>query len=122
MRHARLLALLLSVSPLPAVAQDASAPAPEPAPEPAVARPAALTAEAMPPIPLALAERVRPYLEARGAGFAGWDPKTRAVLISTRFANVSQLHRVAMPSLSARIAAVTSISRSTRSRTVASPC
>jgi len=97
MRHARLLALLLSVSPLPAVAQDASAPAPEPAPEPAVARPAALTAEAMPPIPLALAERVRPYLEARGAGFAGWDPKTRAVLISTRFANVSQLHRVAMP-------------------------
>jgi protease II len=97
MRHARLLALLLSVSPLPAVAQDASAPAPEPAPEPAVAKPAALTAEAMPPIPLALAERVRPYLEARGAGFAGWDPKTRAVLISTRFANVSQLHRVAMP-------------------------
>jgi hypothetical protein len=40
---------------------------------------------------------VRPYLESRGAGFAGWDPNTRAVLINTRFANVSQLHRVAMP-------------------------
>jgi dipeptidyl aminopeptidase/acylaminoacyl peptidase len=51
----------------------------------------------MPPVPQALAERARPYLEARSAGFAGWDPKTRAVLISTRFANVNQLHRVAMP-------------------------
>uniref|UniRef100_UPI00093BFDF3 S9 family peptidase n=1 Tax=Erythrobacter donghaensis TaxID=267135 RepID=UPI00093BFDF3 len=40
---------------------------------------------------------VRPYLEARGAGFAGWDPNTRAVLINTRFANTSQLHRVAQP-------------------------
>jgi dipeptidyl aminopeptidase/acylaminoacyl peptidase len=51
----------------------------------------------MPPVPLELAARVRPYLESRGAGFAGWDPNTRAVLINTRFANVSQLHRVAMP-------------------------
>ncbi|WP_081096790.1 prolyl oligopeptidase family serine peptidase [Erythrobacter donghaensis] len=51
----------------------------------------------MPPIPLALAGDVRPYLEARGAGFAGWDPNTRAVLINTRFANTSQLHRVAQP-------------------------
>uniref|UniRef100_UPI00093B7E5C S9 family peptidase n=4 Tax=Erythrobacter donghaensis TaxID=267135 RepID=UPI00093B7E5C len=59
--------------------------------------PAALTAEEMPPIPLALAGDVRPYLEARGAGFAGWDPNTRAVLINTRFANTSQLHRVAQP-------------------------
>jgi dipeptidyl aminopeptidase/acylaminoacyl peptidase len=91
MRHARLLALLLAGSAFPAAAQEA------PAPEPEVARPAALTAEAMPPVPLALAERVRPHLEARGAGFEGWDPNTRAVLIATRFANVSQLHRVAQP-------------------------
>ncbi|WP_073975139.1 prolyl oligopeptidase family serine peptidase, partial [Erythrobacter donghaensis] len=28
---------------------------------------------------------------------AGWDPNTRAVLINTRFANTSQLHRVAQP-------------------------
>jgi dipeptidyl aminopeptidase/acylaminoacyl peptidase len=97
MRRAAVLALLLAPLPLvaapPLAAQDETAPA-EP---PALAKPAAITAEAMPPIPLALAEDARPYLEARGAGFAGWDPQARAVLISTRFANVSQLHRVAQP-------------------------
>jgi dipeptidyl aminopeptidase/acylaminoacyl peptidase len=93
MHTPRLLALLLAGTALPAAAQEA----PAPAPAPAVPLPAALTAEEMPPIPLELAERVRPYLEARGAGFAGWDPKTRAVLIGTRFANTSQLHRVDMP-------------------------
>ncbi|TAD71544.1 MAG: S9 family peptidase [Sphingomonadales bacterium] len=95
MRHPRLLALLLASASLPASAQQQAAPAP--ADGPAVPIPAALTAEQMPPVPLAMAERVRPYLEARGAGFAGWDPNTRAVLISTRFANVNQLHRVEMP-------------------------
>ena len=83
----RLAALLLAGTALPAAAQDA----------PTVPAPAALTAEDMPPIPLEMAERARPYLEARGAGFAGWDPNTRAVLISTRFANVPQLHRVEAP-------------------------
>lgn len=93
--HTRLLAVLLASSALPAGAQEA--PAQAPAPAPTVPIPAALTAEDMPPIPLTIADRARPYLESRGAGFAGWDPNTRAVLISTRFANVSQLHRVAMP-------------------------
>jgi dipeptidyl aminopeptidase/acylaminoacyl peptidase len=83
----RLAALLLAGTALPAAAQDA----------PTVPAPAALTAEEMPPIPLEMAERARPYLESRGAGFAGWDPNTRAVLISTRFANVNQLHRVEAP-------------------------
>jgi dipeptidyl aminopeptidase/acylaminoacyl peptidase len=83
----RLAALLLAGIALLAAAQDT----------PAFPAPAALTAEAMPPIPLEMAERARPYLEARGAGFAGWDPNTRAVLISTRFANVNQLHRVEAP-------------------------
>ena len=93
MRRACLVTLLLtSVAALPAAAQDTPAAA-----APALPIPAALTAEDMPPIPLDLAERVRPYLESRGAGFAGWDPNTRAVLISTRFANVPQLHRVEMP-------------------------
>lgn len=97
MRHARLLALFLATATaMPLAAQEAPA-APAPAPAPAVPLPAALTAEEMPPIPLALAGDVRPYLEARGAGFAGWDPNTRAVLINTRFANTSQLHRVAQP-------------------------
>ncbi len=92
MRHARLVALLLASAAVPAAAQDAAAPA-----APAMPVPAALSAEEMPPIPLALAMSARPYLEARGAGFSGWDPNTRAVLVSTRFANVSQLHRVEAP-------------------------
>lgn len=91
MRTARLFALLLASTALPAAAQEA------PAPVPAVPIPTAMTAEEMPPIPLELAAQVRPYLESRGAGFAGWDPNTRAVLISTRFANVPQLHRIEMP-------------------------
>ncbi|HSF11753.1 MAG TPA: S9 family peptidase, partial [Erythrobacter sp.] len=93
MRHVRLIALLLASAAVPVAAQDA----PTPAEPPAVPIPAALTAEEMPPVPLELAAQVRPYLEARGAGFAGWDPNSRAVLISTRFANVPQLHRVDMP-------------------------
>ena len=94
---ARLLALLLASAAVPLAAQEAPAPAPAAPEAPTIPIPAALTAEDMPRVPLALAERVRPYLEARAAGFAGWDPNTRAVLISTRFANVSQLHRVATP-------------------------
>ncbi|MFM7403835.1 MAG: S9 family peptidase [Erythrobacter sp.] len=103
MRRTRLLALLFAPLTLPiampaaAQEQSAPAPAPAPAPPPMVAIPAALTADAVPPVPLAMAERARPYLEARGAWFAGWDPTVRAVLINTRFANVRQLHRVAMP-------------------------
>ena len=83
-------ATLLASVALPARAQDAPA-------VPLAPKPAALTAEGVPPMPLAMVAAVRPYLESRGAGFAGWDPKTRAVLIQTRFANVAQLHRVAMP-------------------------
>ena len=95
--NTRLFALLLASAAVPVAAQNAPAPAPARPEAPALPVPAALTAEQMPPVPLELAARVRPYLESRGAGFAGWDPNTRAVLINTRFANVSQLHRVAMP-------------------------
>jgi len=83
-------AALLGCIAVPAVAQDAPASALAP-------RPAAITVEGVPDLPLALAADARPYLESRSAGFAGWDPKTRAVLIATRFANVAQLHRVEMP-------------------------
>ncbi len=95
MIRSTLVGVLLASTAVPATAQDPAAPAP--ADTPVVPIPAALTAEQMPPIPLAIAERARPYLESRGAGFAGWDPNTRAVLITTRFGNVSQLHRVAQP-------------------------
>ena len=62
-----------------------------------VAKPAAITAEGVPPIPVALADAVRPYLEARSAAGVDWSPADRSLLIATRFANVAQLHKVAAP-------------------------
>ena len=41
-------------------------------------------------------------MESRGAGFAGWNAADRSMLISTRFGNVSQLHRVAGPMMDRR--------------------
>ncbi|HEU4704519.1 MAG TPA: prolyl oligopeptidase family serine peptidase [Sphingomicrobium sp.] len=63
----------------------------------AAPRPAALTADGIPPVPDELAADTRPYMEFRTAGFAGWHPVDRSMLVATRFANTSQLHRVAMP-------------------------
>ena len=57
---------------------------------------------ACPPVPDALAAASRPYMESRGAGFAGWNAADRSMLISTRFGNVSQLHRVAGPMMDRR--------------------
>jgi len=60
-------------------------------------RPAALVADQIPAVPLDMVERTRPYMEYRTASFVDWDPKSRAMLVSTRFADTSQLHRVATP-------------------------
>jgi len=62
-----------------------------------VAKPAALTADQVPAVPDALAIASRPYMEARAAGFAGWNARDKSMLISTRFGNVTQLHSVAAP-------------------------
>ena len=62
-----------------------------------VEKPAALVADGIPPVPIALAARTRPYMEYRTAGFSGWNPRDRSMLITTRFGNTAQLHRVAMP-------------------------
>lgn len=56
-----------------------------------------LKIEGIPEIPLAMVERVRRYTEARGASFLDWHPTERSMLISTRFANSNQVHRVGMP-------------------------
>ncbi len=60
-------------------------------------KPAALVADQIPGIPLEIVEKTRPYMEFRTARFVDWDPETRAMLVSTRFADTSQLHRVARP-------------------------
>ncbi len=75
----------------PAAAAQAARPAG------AVPLPAALTADGMPPVPLALTESTRPYMEFRSAGFRGWHPERRSMLIATRFGNADQLHEVAAP-------------------------
>ena len=62
-----------------------------------VPKPAALTADGLPAVPDELAEQSRPYMEYRTAGFAGWNAADRSMLISTRFGNTNQLHRVAAP-------------------------
>ena len=64
---------------------------------PVVARPAALVADGIPPVPAELATATRAYMEFRTAGFSGWNARDRSMLISTRFGNTSQLHRVAAP-------------------------
>ena len=62
-----------------------------------VARPVALTADAMPAVPDALAAATRPYMEYRTAIFTGWNAADRSMLVATRFANTNQLHTVARP-------------------------
>lgn len=80
-----------------ALAAPALAQAPAPAAAPAVPVPAAITADGVPALPVALADRVRPYLESRSAAPVDWNPVDRSLLVTTRFANVAQLHTVAQP-------------------------
>ncbi len=86
-------AVALPVLALPVLAQPALA---------QVAKPAAITADGVPPIPTALADAVRPYAESRSASIAAWNPVDRSMLIATRFANVSQLHQVRGPMMDRR--------------------
>ena len=88
MRHT-LLAGLILLPLTAALAQGGDAPV--------VEKPAALVADGMPPVPAELAARTRPYMEFRTASFAGWNGRDRSMLITTRFGNTNQLHRVATP-------------------------
>jgi len=60
-------------------------------------RPPAIATEDVPAVPPELAERLRQYQNTRSAGFAGWAPDGRGVLVQTRFGNSVQLHRVYEP-------------------------
>ncbi|MEO9634035.1 MAG: prolyl oligopeptidase family serine peptidase [Parasphingorhabdus sp.] len=67
------------------------------APDAVAPKPAALVVDQIPDIPLAIVEQTRPYMEYRTASFVDWDPESKAMLISTRFADTRQLHRVTAP-------------------------
>lgn len=72
--------------------------------EPASTRPAAVqreevgnrVSENIPAIPAELLEKLSRYQNTRGAGLAGWT-REGCVLINTRFAETSQVHRVCKP-------------------------
>ncbi|MDP3549350.1 MAG: prolyl oligopeptidase family serine peptidase [Novosphingobium sp.] len=85
----RILPFIALACSLPAHAQDA-------------AKPATIEADGAPSVPMALVEATRPYMEFRTAGFLGWNPVDRSMLISTRFANVAQLHKVSGPLMARR--------------------
>ena len=56
-----------------------------------------LVVEGIPPIPLTLVEGVRRYTEFRSASLSSWHPQRQEILISTRFGNNAQVHRVRSP-------------------------
>ncbi len=60
-------------------------------------RPPAIHTEEVPAVPPTLAKRLQQYQSLRAAGFAGWDPTGKGILIRTRFGNSAQLHRVYLP-------------------------
>lgn len=56
-----------------------------------------LVVEGVPDIPSSLADEVRKYTESRSAGLLDWHPTQHEMLISTRFGNSNQVHRVVQP-------------------------
>ncbi|HKD01350.1 MAG TPA: hypothetical protein VKB77_02940, partial [Terriglobales bacterium] len=56
-----------------------------------------LVVEGVPRIPASLAGTVDRYSNFRGATLDSWDPVKREMLITTRFADTNQIHRISMP-------------------------
>jgi hypothetical protein len=56
-----------------------------------------LVVEGVPAIPASLAETVDRYTNYRGAGIVSWHPTRREMLITTRFADTQQIHRILSP-------------------------
>ncbi len=88
----RLAALAVCLLPLLSVAAVAAAEAP---PQGTVAVPANIQTRDVPPLPAALQQRLQRYGHTRGAFLLGWQGDS--LLISTRFAETEQLHRVDGP-------------------------
>jgi dipeptidyl aminopeptidase/acylaminoacyl peptidase len=56
-----------------------------------------LVVDGIPKIPVTLVESVDRYSNFRAANLTSWHPTRREMLISTRFADVPEIHRVTMP-------------------------
>jgi dipeptidyl aminopeptidase/acylaminoacyl peptidase len=57
----------------------------------------ALVMENIPPVPDEIADTLFQYQQARAASFAGWLPAPQGILITTRFGQTRQVHRVRSP-------------------------
>jgi dipeptidyl aminopeptidase/acylaminoacyl peptidase len=53
-----------------------------------------LVTENVPATPQSIKDRIRQYLNTRGASFQDWSPDGKSILITTRFGDTTQLHRV----------------------------
>jgi dienelactone hydrolase len=60
-------------------------------------RPPAMDVTGVPAVPKALMDQLRQYQSVRNAGFRGWAPDGKGILIQTQFGNTMQLHRVYEP-------------------------
>ena len=56
-----------------------------------------ITTDGIPPVPVEVADRVDRYGNFRSASFAEWHPERLEMLITTRFGDTSQVHRVRQP-------------------------
>ena len=64
---------------------------------PGVNPPPNLTVDGVPTIPASTAEGAQKYTRGRSAAFVAWHPVDLTMLISTRFADVDQIHQVRFP-------------------------
>jgi dipeptidyl aminopeptidase/acylaminoacyl peptidase len=60
-------------------------------------KPAAIETRDVPSVPPELFAKLAQYQNVRAAAFRGWAPSGEGILITTRFGNASQLHRVWRP-------------------------
>jgi dipeptidyl aminopeptidase/acylaminoacyl peptidase len=56
-----------------------------------------LVTEGIPEIPMELVEQIGRYTESRAATFRDWHPAQNEMLITTRFGETNQVHRIVMP-------------------------
>lgn len=56
-----------------------------------------LVLENIPSIPAAISNNLNRYQHVRSAGFVEWSADSQSILVRTRFGEVAQLHKVAMP-------------------------
>ena len=59
--------------------------------------PPSIVIEGVPEVPRELVKKLNPYQNIRGASFSSWHPSRREMLISTRFADTSQVHYLRSP-------------------------